>query len=202
LLHLAWQKAKASSRIPFSPDPSFLEEAEVIMTFQELGKIFKKSSAKKLALLCGADTPQQPLGWIPAEVASTLQGEGFLVAGWGDAALWLVKKGLASQVSNLPVCILDEQQSPLLAMKALAASKRLGDLQGVCFTGLKSCRDLAVALGLASLGLRVSVAVPLPLWGSEKVRTLLAEKLAAQGGSLTHFDHPAHAQEILEWFLK
>ena len=47
-----------------------------------------------------------------------------------------------------------------------------------------------------------SLAIPLPLWGSETVRKLLPEKLAAQGGSLTHYDHPAQAQEILDWFLK
>jgi hypothetical protein len=46
------------------------------------------------------------------------------------------------------------------------------------------------------------MAVPLPLWGSEKVRNLLQEKLAANGGSLTHYDHPAQAEEILDWFIK
>ena len=87
-------------------------------------------------------------------------------------------------------------------MKALAASGRLKDVKGICYTGMKSCQDLAAALGLAGLGLRVGMAVPLPLWGSEKVRNLLQEKLAAMGGSLTHFDHPAQAEEILDWFLK
>ena len=67
---------------------------------------------------------------------------------------------------------------------------------------MKSCQDLALALGLASMGLKVSVAVPLPLWGGEKVRNLLQEKLAALGGSLTHYDHPAQAEEILDWFTK
>jgi hypothetical protein len=55
---------------------------------------------------------------------------------------------------------------------------------------------------LAGLGLRVCVATPLPLWGSEKVRNLVAEKLAILGGGLTHFDHPAQAQEIVDWFAK
>jgi hypothetical protein len=101
-----------------------------------------------------------------------------------------------------PVQVLGGQQGPVLALKALADSGRLKDVKGICFTGLKSCQDLGVALALASMGLKVSVAVPLPLWGSEKVRSLLQEKLAAMGGSLTHFDHPAQAEEILDWFIK
>lgn len=202
ILRLAQQKSAASSRTTFTFDSSLLEETEVIMTAQALEGLLRKESSSKIALLGGADTPQQSLGWIPVELASSLRGEECLVAGWGDAALWIVKKGLASQKYSPPVRILDEKQGPLLALKALAAVGRLKDLQGVCFTGLKSCRDLAIALGLASLGLRVSVAVPLPLWGSELVRNLLAKKLAAQGGCFTHFDHPAHPQEILEWFTK
>src|SRR3989304_6996175 len=110
------------------------------------------------------------LGWVPVEVASSLQGEGLGIPGWGDAVLWMVKKGLASPKNRPSGRILDERLGPLLALKALAVSGRLKDLKGVCFTGLKSCGDLASALGLASLGLKVSVAVPLPLWGSEKAR--------------------------------
>jgi hypothetical protein len=89
-----------------------------------------------------------------------------------------------------------------LALKALADSGRLKDVKGIFYTGIESCQDLAVALGLAVLGLRVGMAVPLPLWGSEKARNLLQEKLAAMAGSLTHFDHPAQAEEILDWFVK
>jgi hypothetical protein len=114
----------------------------------------------------------------------------------------MVKKGLASGKNNRPVQILDGGKGPVLALKALAASGRLKDVKGIFYTGVKSCQDLAVALGLAVLSLRVGTAVPLPLWGSEKVRNLLQEKLAAMGGSLTHFDHPAQAEEILDWFLK
>ena len=95
--------------------------------------------------------------------------------------------------------ILDPSQGPLLALKALASGS-LGDLRGICFVGLRACQDLTMALGLAAVGTRVCVAVPLPLWGSEKVRNLLAEKLEATGGTLTHFDHPADPQEIVKWF--
>ncbi len=202
ILRLAQKKADISSPTGFTPDPSLIEETEVILDVQALAELLQKARAKKLFLLGGADTPQQPLGWIPVEVASALRGEkGCLVAAWGDAALWILKKGLASRGNQPPVYILDEQAGPLLALKALGAIKKWDALQ-ICFSSLKSCRDLAIALGLASLGLKISVAVPLPLWGSERVRTLLAEKLTAQGGSLTHFDHPPHAQEILDWFLR
>jgi len=202
ILHLAQEHAGISSQTTFNPDSSLLEEAQVIMTAQVLEELLKKESTMKLVLLGGADTPQHAMGWIPVEVASSLSGEGYLVASWGDAALWIIKKGLASLKYSPPVRILDEKRGHLLALEALAAAGRLKDLQGICFTGLKNCKDLAMALGLASLGLKVCVAVPLPLWGSELVRKLLVGKLVEQGGSLTHFDHPADAQEILEWFLR
>ena len=180
-----------------------MEEAEVAVASSALEEYFKKAAArKKLIFLGGADHPYHPLGWIPTEVTPALQGKGFAVTGWGDSGLWMVKGGLASAKNKRPVQILDGQQGPVLALKALAASGRLKDVKGICYTGIKDCHDLAVALGLASLGLRVGMAVPLPLWGSEKVRNLLQEKLAAMGGSLTHFDHPAQAEEILDWFLK
>jgi len=202
ILRLAQEHSGISSQTTFNPDSSLLEEAEVIMAAQVLEELWKKESLPKVALIGGADTPQQSLGWIPVELASSLRGEEYLVASWGDAALWIIKKGLASLKYSPPVRILDEKKGHLLALEALAAAERLKDLYGICFTGLKSCKDLAMALGLAGLGLKVCAAIPLPLWGSEMVRNLLQEKLAALGGSLTHFDHPAHPQEILEWFLK
>jgi hypothetical protein len=182
--------------------PSWVEEAEVVVAPSHLEESFRQGPAEKIAVLGGADHPCHPLGWIPTEVTPALLGKGFAVAGWGDGGLWMIKKGLASEKTKRPVQILGGKRGPVLALKALASSGRLKDVKGICFTGLKSCQDLAMALGLACLGLRVGVAVPLPLWGSEKVRNLLQERLAAAGGSLTHFDHPAQADEILDWFLK
>jgi len=202
MVHQARKRARVGLQSPFIPDPNLIEEAEVIVSFDQLAKLWKKEASGKVALIGGADQLQHSLGWIPGELALSLRGEKYGVAGWGDAALWMMKRGLASSKQTPPVRILDDREGPMLAVKSLAGSGRLKDLKGVCFTGLKSCRDLAVALGLATLGVRVCVAAPLPLWGSERVRNLLEEKLAAQGGSLTHFDHPAHAQEILDWFLK
>ncbi len=108
-----------------------------------------------------------------------------------------MKRGLARD--EAAVQILDPRQGPVLAVNALAGIGKLKNLGGICFTGLKTCQDLSLALGLASLGLKVSVANPLPLWGSEGARKSLARIIASLGGSLTHFDHPAQPQEILDW---
>ena len=202
IVRQASQKAEVASGSSFSPDASLIEETGVMMAPRHWEGSFTKKTASRLALLGGADYVQQSLGWIPTEVGSALQTEGFGVAAWGDAALWMIKRGLSSPRHKLPVRILDDRLGPMVALKALAGSGRLKQLKGICFSGLKTCRDLAMALGLAALGLRVCVAVPLPLWGSEKVRAVLEKDLAMQGGSLTHFDHPAQAQEILDWFMK
>lgn len=195
-------ETRGPSRPSFNFNPTLVEETGVVISSDQLTGYWKRGVPRKVAILGGADNLQHSLGWIAGEVASSLQGEGYGVAGWGDAALWMAKRGLASSQHKLPARILGDRQGPMLALKALAEARRLKDLKGICFSGLKSCRDLATALGLAALGLRVCVADPLPLWGSEVVRKLLEDKLASQGGSLTHFDHPAQAQEILDWFIK
>jgi hypothetical protein len=82
----------------------------------------------------------------------------------------------------------------------MAASDAFDSLKGVCYTGLNSCRDLTVALGLAMLGAGVCVGTPLPLWGSQKVRDDLTALFESCGGEFTHFDHPADASQILQWF--
>jgi hypothetical protein len=202
LVQRSKENRNVAIRPNFNPPLPLVEEAEVAIRPSDLEESFKKGPSRKMALLGGADHLYHPLGWVPTEVTPALRAKGIFVSAWGDAALWMVKQGLASPQNRPPVQILDGQQGPVLALKALGASGRLRNLKGVCFTGMKSCQDLATALGLATMGLRVSLAVPIPLWGSEKVRNLLQEKLAAVGGSLTHFDHPAQAEEILDWFLK
>ncbi len=183
-------------RIPvsFDPDASLIGKGRVSLGDNE-AKAALQDSGAKIALIGGADTLQQPLGYLPVELAKALRGENHTVASWGDAAIWMVKQ-------DLPVGILEEQEGPLTAVRAMAAACKSSDIKGICFTGLRNCRELALALGLAALGLKVSVAAPLPLWGSENVRGLLRDDLAAAGGSLTHFDHPARAEEILDWFLQ
>jgi len=139
-----------------------------------------------LALVGGADSPFQSLGWIATEVAPALAAKGLSVAAWGDGALWLVKGGREAGIVS----------GPLAAIEAGLA----GSVKGICFTALKDCRDAACALGLAALGLRVCVATPLPVWGSKAVMGELDEALAKAGGSLAHFTQPPGANEVLEWF--
>ena len=152
------------------------------------------------ALIGGADTLQQSLGWIATEVAPALAGEGLQVAGWGDAALWMVKRGMTASDGNDPVRLIDPMRGPFDALEAIAASDAFDRLKGICYGGLNQCRDLAAALGLAMLGARVCVGTPLPLWGSKPVRDGLAALVESSGGEFTHFDHPADAGEILQWF--
>ena len=182
-------------RIPntFTPDAAMIGKGRVSLDAKEAEASLKGSS--RIALLGGADTLLQSLGHLPVELAKALRGEDHDLASWGDAALWMMKQ-------DLPVGILDAQDGPLTAVRALAETGRLPALKGICFTCLRNGREFTFALGLAALGLKVLVATPLPLWGSEKVRTTLRENLAAVGGILAHFDHPAQADEILDWFIR
>lgn len=190
-------RAAFDRRVPvaFTPDASLIGAGSVSLGPAEVESALQVGPSAKIALLGGADTLLQSLGHLPVDLAKALRGEGHAVSSWGDAALWMVKQ-------ELPVGILDANEGPLTAIRALAAKRKLSTLKGICFTGLKGCREFTFALGLAALGLKVLVAVPLPLWGSEKVRRTLREDLAAAGGILAHFDHPAKADEILDWFLR
>ena len=176
----------------FAPDASLIGEGRVAIG---AGAVEKALTAAKIVLLGGADTLFQSLGHLPVELAKGLIGETHAVASWNDAAIWMVKQ-------DLPVGILDAGEGPLAAVRALAKAGKLSALKGICFTGLKASREFTLALGLAALGIKVAIAVPLPLWGSETVRTALKETLAAAGGTLAHFDHPAQADELLELFIK
>jgi hypothetical protein len=179
----------------FSPDAALIADGRVRIGARDVEGALKEGASAKIALIGGADTLLQSLGHLPVELAKALRGADHAVASWGDAALWMVKQ-------DLPVTILDAEEGPLAAVRALAAAGKLTDLKGICFTGLKAFRELTLALGLAALGLKVMVAVPLPLWGSEKVRTTLRESLAAAGGILTHGDHPTQGEAILDWFTR
>ena len=155
-----------------------------------------KGNRKPVALLGGFDTPHQSLGWLPTEVAPALMGDGCTVAAWGDAALWMAKAGLADRGHENPAVLVGPQAGALEVVKAVGP----GRIKGACFAGLRDSRDAALVLGLASLGVRVLVATPLPVWGSKAVMAALKDLLAASGGSLTHVDKPIGADEVRRWF--
>jgi hypothetical protein len=183
------------SPIPFDFDPALVGAGRVNLGDAEIAAALQEGSPTKIALLGGSDSLLLSLGHLPVEMAKTLLAEDYAVASWGDAAAWMVKQ-------DLPVALLDAEEGPLAGVSALASVGKLSLLKGVCFFGLGNCRELTLALGLAVLGMKVSLATPVPLWGSEKVRTILREELAELDGHLTHFDHPAKADEILNWFLR
>ena len=185
-------KARAAKQCMALPD---MPSAEGTMVFSA-DALAKDAGRGKLAVFAGADMVQQPLGWIATEVAPTLAGDGACIAGWGDAATWMLKAGLGSDagVGARALC-------PMGGAKTVMAATAAGaKLAGVCFTGLRGCRDLAVAFGMAALGARVCLAAPIPVWGSAVVRDALTAELSACGGELAHFDHVAGADEVLQWF--
>ncbi|MBT8360945.1 MAG: hypothetical protein KJO32_08310 [Deltaproteobacteria bacterium] len=176
-----------------------VHEDQVVMSSEQFNKVAGKGNREKLALVGGTDTPQQSLGQLPVEIASSLSDQGFQVASWGDAALWMIKDSKMNQKKEGAPLILEPGQGPLLTIKALAVAEQLDRLQGICFTGLKSCKDFTAALGLAYLGGRVCVATPAPLHGSQDVCRVLAEMVEHNHGQFIHFDHSPQPQEILEW---
>lgn len=179
----------------FSPDGALVASGLVNSDGAAIAAALASGPTGKIALIGGADSLFGSLGHIPIELARGLRGRDIEIGAWSDAAVWMLKQ-------DVPVALLEAQKGPLLAVSALAAAGRLSALQGICFTGLKSCRELTLALGLATLGIRVSLGTPIPLWGSERICSLLREELAALGGSLAHFDHPAQADELLDWFTR
>ena len=184
-------------RVPgtFTPDTALIAEGRVSLGNNNVLSALKTGASARIALIGGADTLLHSLGHLPTELAKALRAEDHAVASWGDAALWMMKQ-------DLPIGVLNAQEGPLTAVRALTEAGRLPSLMGICFTGLRNSREFTLALGLAALGLKVLIATPLPLWGSEKVRALLRENLAVAGGILAHFDHPVRPDEILDWFLR
>lgn len=195
-------KKNNNRNVNFNPPPDLVEEAEVYMGPLALKELIGKSSPSKIFFLGGDDHPAQPLGWIPTEVAQHLADEKAGVFLWGDAGLWMVKKGMLNPQKRLPFHLLDKQSTILAALAVLAEKKKIDNIGGIFFTGFKNCLDLTLSIGLAALGLKVGVAVPLPIWGSEPVRSFLQKRIAELGGSFTHYDHLAQAEEILDWFKK
>jgi len=186
----------------FQAEPLSKESAEVLLSDTALREAFEgiQDEGQKIVFVGGSDSPISPMGHLPVETAAALAGAGYQVCAWGDAALWMIKGGYCSAERLLPVHILNPRTGPLQAAKVLSESKMAARLAGILYTGLKDCRDLSIALGLAASGLPVCVSTPLPVWGSELVRKMLREQIGKGGGSLVHFDHSVQPSELLNGF--
>ena len=111
----------------------------------------------------------------------------------------MLKTASSSQGQSAPFVTLENSQGPLHVVKGLESEGQLDRLAGICFTGMNSCLELTMAIGLAYLGCRVSTATPIPIRGSRAVIDALSEMLQKNGGQLLHFDHPAEPGELSEW---
>jgi hypothetical protein len=192
--------AKAHGKGGFAADPAQAAEGEMVNS-AAVADALKADKKKDLAVIGGPDTLQQSLGLLATELLPALAAE-CRVATWGDAALWMAKRGFAGASAGVEASVLDSARGPLDALEAAATAGGLKRLRGIAFTALCGTRDFATALGVAALGARVCVAQPLPLWGSEVTRQALAEGVGNCGGAFAHFDHPATADEIRDWFDK
>lgn len=185
----------------FAADPAQVAEGGMIAA-AAVADALKKDKKSDLAVIAGPDTLQQSLGWLPTELPPALAAAKCKVASWGDAALWMARRGFAGGGAGVQVSVLDGARGPLEALEAAALAGGLKRLRGIGYVGLGGARDLASGLGAAALGARVCVAQPLPLWGSEGTRKALADAIGKCGGEFAHFDHPASAEEISAWFKK
>jgi len=193
---------KTNRSVNFNPPPDLVEEAEVFGGPLAIKDLLRTSSSSPIFFLGGDDHPGQPLGWIPTEVAPNLTDGKARVFLWGDAGLWMVKKGMLNPQKKLPFHLLDKQSTILAALSVLAEGKKIHNIGGIFFISFKNSFDLTFSLGLAALGLKVGVAIPLPIWGSELVRSFIQKRIGELGGSFTHYDHFAQPEEIIDWFKK
>ena len=199
-----WLRAQRSlesrSQLDLFSDAPIIQDNQVLMSGNSITQQERLGNEGDIAILGGSDNPQVSLGKLPVALATKLIDKKFQLAGWGDPALWVLKTGALSQEQAIPILTLENVQGPLHVVKGLESEGQMQRLKGICFTGLKSCQELAAAAGLACLGCRVSVATPIPIQGSSTVIDALSEMLQSQGGQLLHFDHPAHVGELVEWF--
>ena len=189
---------KSSHHDLFTAVPARLV-TRVIMSETSPSQSAASSSESHVALIGGADSPHLPLGSLAADLANGLAESSVKIASWGDTALWLARQAQQTASAEQPL-ILDARKGPVMAVKGLAEAGRINLLKGICFTGIKSIQEFGVALGLAYLGCRVSIATPIPIYGSAMVRDMLSQMIKDNGGELLHFDQPANAKDLLDWF--
>ncbi len=179
--------------LPAELPPS--REFHVFGTGASLTELAHQQPEARIGLLGGSDTVHQTLGRVAQQLSTTLSADSMILGTWGDNVLWL-----GEALQETPAVVLDPRRGPLAAVQDLAETDTLERLAGICFTGLARCQEFATALGLAFLGCRVSVAMPVPLLGSQAVCRFLEETVQAAGGEFHHFDHPAGAEELSAWF--
>jgi len=194
-------ETRARGGSALAADVAAVGSGEVISA-ETLAAELKADAKRDLAVIGGVDALQSSLGWLPTELPPALAAAGCKVATWGDAALWMAKRGFVGGNAGVQARVLDGARAALDALEAAAAAGGLARLRGLGFVGLGGTRDLATALGAAALGARVCVAVPLPLWGSQGARNALDAAIASCGGAFAHFDHPASADDVRAWFEK
>ena len=199
ILKQARTRAGQSSRHNLFADVPVELRTQVIMSDSSFSEMMGSSSIEQVALIGGTDTPHLPLGSLAADLVARLVDSSMQIAGWGDTALWMAKQTQIEASEQQPL-ILDNSQGPLLAVKGLAAAGKLDSLRGICYTGIKDIKEFSMALGFAYLGFRVSIATPIPVHGSKRVSEELLQMITEHGGDLFHFDHPADARSLADWF--
>ena len=187
-----YHKLSGRSGLQDSPMPP---NFTVYQRSSDLAQLLSENPERKICLVAGSDNPHITLGKLPQELYESLSGNGMMVCGWGDAAWWLTTSNPDSKNSAITT-------GPLVALQAIAECGDLNRLAGVCFTGLGSCLELAVTLGLAALGCRVFVATPIPIFGSNKVCEFLESKFQALGGDLYQVDPMPEVQDLVDWITK
>ncbi|MGI9537114.1 MAG: hypothetical protein ACR2PB_08580 [Desulfocapsaceae bacterium] len=199
ILKQARTRAEQSSHPDLFADVPAGLLTRVIMSPALFSKTAVNDSADQIALIGGPDTPHLPFGGLAGDLFTGLTGINMKIAGWGDTALWMARRARADSTVDQPL-ILEKGQGPLLAIKGLAEDGRLDRLKGICFAGMRDVLDLNMALGLAYIGFRVSIATPIPVHGSKVVNQALSQMIEENGGELLHFDHPAGAGDLVNWF--
>jgi hypothetical protein len=195
ILQTACSRHKQSSRPQLFSDVPPARDFTVHSSGKSPSGLVSRKQSGRVGLICGSDMPHMTMGKISQELSAALNNDGMILGGWGDACWWIM-----NHEQDPSFVAFDPLTGPLLAVLDLAEAGGFDRLDGICYTGLKRCREFATALGLAFLGCRVSIAVPIPILGSREVCRSLSEKLRVSGGELVHFDHPAETEELTAWF--
>ncbi len=94
-----WERARRScnsrSQLDLFSDAPGVQEGDVVMSGEEFRQHSGLEKDGDIAIIGGSDSPQTTLGKLPVALAAGLQDKELQLAGWGDAAVWLLKAGSA-----------------------------------------------------------------------------------------------------------